>query len=235
MINVAILDDEAVYLDKEKEITEAYFREKQEDCRVDTFQSIEWFVSGLKETCYDLYILDVEMPGKNGLEVSREIRKLYPEPVIIFITNYVDYAIEAYEVNTFRYIPKSRLETKLTEAYDALFLILMEKNEKYYVIEKKGTLEKLAYSEIFYLRKEGKNVVFVHRSGETGIRASLSSLEEQLASDGFIMADRGYLVNIRHVMSMKNHDLYMRNGNIVTVGRERFKSVKQAIVDFWER
>lgn len=88
MINVAILDDEAVYLDKEKEITEAYFREKQEDCRVDTFQSIEWFVSGLKETCYDLYILDVEMPGKNGLEVSREIRKLYPEPVIIFITNY---------------------------------------------------------------------------------------------------------------------------------------------------
>lgn len=156
MINVAILDDEAVYLDKEKEITEAYFREKQEDCRVDTFQSIEWFVSGLKETCYDLYILDVEMPGKNGLEVSREIRKLYPEPVIIFITNYVDYAIEAYEVNTFRYIPKSRLETKLTEAYDALFLILMEKNEKYYVIEKKGTLEKLAYSEIFYLRKEGK-------------------------------------------------------------------------------
>ena len=48
MINVAILDDEAVYLDKEKEITEAYFREKQEDCRVDTFQSIEWFVSGLK-------------------------------------------------------------------------------------------------------------------------------------------------------------------------------------------
>ena len=60
MINVAILDDEAVYLDKEKEITEAYFREKQEDCRVDTFQSIEWFVSGLKETCYDLYILDVE-------------------------------------------------------------------------------------------------------------------------------------------------------------------------------
>lgn len=95
MINVAILDDEAVYLDKEKEITEAYFREKQEDCRVDTFQSIEWFVSGLKETCYDLYILDVEMPGKNGLEVSREIRKLYPEPVIIFITNYADYAIEA--------------------------------------------------------------------------------------------------------------------------------------------
>ena len=63
--------------------------------------------------------------------------------------------------------------------------MLMEKNEKYYVIEKKGTLEKLAYSEIFYLRKEGKNVVFVHRSGETGIRASLSSLEEQLASDGY--------------------------------------------------
>ena len=75
MINVAILDDEAVYLDKEKEITEAYFREKQEDCRVDTFQSIEWFVSGLKETCYDLFIswmwrclerTDWKYPEKSG-------------------------------------------------------------------------------------------------------------------------------------------------------------------------
>ena len=46
MINVAILDDEAVYLDKEKEITEAYFREKQEDCRVDTLSLIHIFGSG---------------------------------------------------------------------------------------------------------------------------------------------------------------------------------------------
>ena len=47
------------------------------------------------------------MPGENGIEAAREIRRLYPDPVIIFITNFVDYAIEAYEVTPIVISPKS--------------------------------------------------------------------------------------------------------------------------------
>lgn len=155
MINVAILDDEAVYLDKEKEITEAYFREKQEDCRVDTFQSIEWFVSGLKETCYDLYILDVEMPGKNGLEVSREIRKLYPEPVIIFITNYADYAIEAYEVNTFLHSQESSGE-EAVRGLRCAFSNAYGKKRKILCDRKEGDSGKACVFRDFLLEERGE-------------------------------------------------------------------------------
>ena len=47
------------------------------------FTSVEWFLLGLTEEQFDIYILDAEMPVKNGIEVAKEIRKLYPEPVII--------------------------------------------------------------------------------------------------------------------------------------------------------
>lgn len=75
--------------------------------------------------------------------------------------------------------------------------------------------------------------MIVHRNGETSVRDSLSAVEKALGSREFIVADRGYLANIRHVMKMKSRELYMRNGNIITVGRERFKHVRKAILDYW--
>ena len=233
MIRIMILDDDEMYLKKEKEITEHYFAEKNIDCTVTIYQNVEWFLLGLNEEKFDMYILDIRMPGENGIEAAREIRRLYPDPVIIFITNFVDYAIEAYEVNTYRYIPKECLKEKLSQAYDALLPVIMEKEERYYIINKRNEVEKLAYSDIFYMKKEGKYVIFVHRRGEVKIRASLSTIEKELNSKEFIISDRGYLANIQHVMKMKGRDLYMRDGNIITVGRERFKGVREAILNYW--
>lgn len=233
MIKIAILDDEEEDLEKEEQITRQYFYSKKVECEITLYQSSEWFLLGLKEEKFDLYILDAEMPGKNGIEVAREIRKLYPEPIIIYITNHLNYAVEAYEVNTYRYIPKDQLKDRLYLTYDALLPALMAREEKYYIIKKRSEIEKIAYSDIFYVKKEGKNVVFVHRNGETAIRESLSTIEKELNSKDFIIVDRGYLANIKHVMKMKNRDLYIRNGEIIAVGRERFKYVRKAILNYW--
>ena len=191
MIRIMILDDDEMYLKKEKDITEQYFAEKNVDCTVTIYQNVEWFLLGLNEEKFDMYILDIRMPGENGIEAAREIRRLYPDPVI------------------------------------------MEKEERYYIINKRNEVEKLAYSDIFYMKKEGKYVIFVHRRGEVKIRASLSTVEKELNSKEFIISDRGYLANIQHVMKMKGRDLYMRDGNIITVGRERFKGVREAILNYW--
>lgn len=130
---------------------------------------MEWFLLGLTEEQFDIYILDAEMPVKNGIEVAKEIRKLYPEPVIIYVTNHLNYAVEAYEVNTYRYIAKDTMEKGLNAAYETLLPILLAKEERYYIVKKRSELEKIAYSDIFYVKKEGKCAVIVHRNGETSV------------------------------------------------------------------
>ena len=68
MIKIAILDDEEEALEKEEQITRQYFHSKKVECEITLYQSSEWFLLGLKEEKFDLYILDAEMPGKNGME-----------------------------------------------------------------------------------------------------------------------------------------------------------------------
>ena len=65
MIKIAILDDEEEALEKEEQITRQYFHSKKVECEITLYQSSEWFLLGLKEEKFDLYILDAEMPGKN--------------------------------------------------------------------------------------------------------------------------------------------------------------------------
>ena len=114
---------------------------------------------------------------------------------------------EQFEVNTYRYIAKDTMEKGLNAAYETLLPILLAKEERYYIVKKRSELEKIAYSDIFYVKKEGKCAVIVHRNGETSVRDSLSAVEKALGSREFIVADRGYLANIRHVMKMKSREI----------------------------
>ena len=80
--NDSWMNDEMIFWKKEKDITEQYFAEKNVDCTVTIYQNVEWFLLGLNEEKFDMYILDIRMPGENGIEAAREIRRLYPDPVI---------------------------------------------------------------------------------------------------------------------------------------------------------
>ena len=71
------------------------------------------------------------MIGENGLEGDKRNSQVLCRSTMIFITNYMDYAVDAYEVNTYRYIPKTKMEEKLPEAYESLLPELMKREEQY--------------------------------------------------------------------------------------------------------
>lgn len=166
MINIAIVDDNRVDLNEEVQITEEYFRKKGLLCRVEPFESPDWMIRGIKEEQYDIYIMDIRMEKMDGIEAAKKIRAEYPEPIIIFATNYPEYAIDAYEVNTWRYIQKKKLKKKLTEAYDALLPHLLEQENEVYVIEKKSNVEKIFYDDIYYMEKDDRYTMIHCRNGQ---------------------------------------------------------------------
>lgn len=125
------------------------------------------------------------------------------------------------------------IEQKLMEAYDALLPQILEKEEKYYVIEKKMDVEKIEYRDILYLKKDGRYTVLIHKRGESRVRKALAVVLEELNSPEFIYIDKGCIVNIKHVMGLKEHMVRMRDGMRLPVGTPRLSQVRQAIADYW--
>lgn len=168
MIRIAIVDDEKQSRSKVLELTRAFLKKKKETAEVKEYAAPMELLLDLEQGAYfDLFLLDVEMPVLTGIETAREIRKYYMDSVIIYITDYVEYAVQAFEVNTFRYIPKKDLNTKLPEAYEAIFPSLLEKDVRCYIVRHYLDAEVIQYHDIYCLEKDGKYVIFHHRNGES--------------------------------------------------------------------
>lgn len=182
---------------------------------------------------YDLILLDIEMPEINGMEISKQIKAYLPDVRIIFVTSHTEYAIDAFELSIFRYVPKNDLGTKLATAItDAARLIELEYGQEY-VIQTANRMEKIPYKEIFYIRRDGKNAVIISGYGISKVRKSLQRVFEELDAPEFIYIDRGYIVNIIQIMKVSNATAYLKNGEQLPISRSHLQDVKQKINQFW--
>lgn len=236
MLKIAVLDDEETYFETIRMITRKSFLEQGINYEIFEYTSPEELLYDIEDNNkYHIYLLDVELPTTSGLEVAREIRKKYCDPIIIYITNYVEYAVEGYEVNAYRYIPKTLLEQKLSEAYEAIYSSIEKKIKNYFIIEKNHKLEKIAFEDIYYAKKDVKYVLIVHKYGASRERITISDFYERVKKyDSFVMVDRSYVVNILHVMSLKSQQITLRNGEVLPVSKPKLSHVKREIMRIWK-
>ena len=113
MIKIAICEDEEIYQKIVEDIINSNF-----NLDILSFTNAEKLLDyvSLNENSIDIFILDIELPEKNGLEAARKIRNFNRDAVIIFLTNYESFVFDSFEVNTFRFIPKARLEKQFIKA-----------------------------------------------------------------------------------------------------------------------
>lgn len=182
---------------------------------------------------FDLILLDIEMPGVSGMKAAEKIRPFLPEVRIIFITSHMEYAIDAFELSVFRYVPKDDADRRLAQAIqDAVRLLLLEEG-KSYTIRTSSRLEKIPCKNILYLERDGKNTAIVTADGISRVRKSLQQVQKELASEEFIYIDRGRIVNMIHIMKIQNGMAVLKNGASLPVSRSHLQEVKEEINRYW--
>ncbi len=236
MLNIAICDDEEKMVESHKQVVEECLRECSEIGQISTYTVSENLLCDISDDniYYDLILLDIEMPGFSGMDVAGKIKPYLPDVKIIFITSHIEYAIDAFELSIFRYVPKDKRTVKLPAAVkDAIKLLTLE-GGKIYAIQSAGRLEKIPYKDILYVRKEGKNAELIDEKGNvTKVRKSLQQVFDELGSEEFIFTDRGCIVNIIHVMQIKDSEAVMKNGEHLPVSRSHVQDVKLRINTYW--
>ena len=236
MLSIAICDDEQEMVESHKQVVEECLRECSEIGQISTYTVSENLLYDISEdnAYYDLILLDIEMPGFSGMDVAGKIKPYLPDVKIIFITSHIEYAIDAFELSIFRYVPKDKREVKLPAAVrDAIKLLTLE-GGKVYTIQSGSRLEKIPCKDILYIRKEGKNAELIDEKGSiTRVRKSLQQVFDELGSEEFIFTDRGCIVNIIHVMQIKDSEAVMKNGEHLPVSRSHLQDVKLKINSYW--
>lgn len=185
----------------------------------------------------DIYILDMLMPRRTGIDLGRQIRKSGSENVIIYITSSEDYALDAYDVHAARYLLKPVDEASLFEALDYALSFSKAKTEPTYMIKTKTGLQPIAYSKIEYIENAGRRLE-VHLSDgkllkSLFIRTSFEVEVQELAERGnFLQIHKSFLVNLDYVKQLTADSAIMCSGRQLPISRAKAPKVKREYLLF---
>lgn len=235
MLRIAVCDDETAMVQGNTAMLEAVLRELGLTGEITTYTDSRNLLCDITEDNFhfDLLLSDIEMPEISGMELAERIKPFLPDIRIIFITSHIEYAIDAFELSIFRYVPKSDIAKRLPSAIrDAVSLINLEA-DKSYTIQAKGRYEKIPLREILYIERDGKNAVINTADGVSKVRKSLQAVFDEIDSEEFIFIDRGYIVNLIHIMQVKNSTAVLKNGTVLPISRSHLQAVKEQINSYW--
>jgi two-component system response regulator AlgR len=162
----------------------------------------------------DLVLLDVRMPGMNGLEAARHLALFESPPAVVFTTAYDAYAVEAFEAQAIGYLLKPVRVEKLAAAIKRAARLGAPKLAKVaasdpqraarsHVAARLGdSVRLIPLQDIYYFAADQKYTTVRHRGGTDLIEDSLRALEEEFPSQ-FVRVHRNALVGINSLASIE--------------------------------
>ncbi len=245
-MNILIVDDEAPARDRLRQLLEEGGAHAVVGEAANGKRALE-LAAELKP---DVVVLDIRMPGLNGIETAHHLNTFDNPPAVIFATAYDEYAIEAFEASAIGYVLKPvrrrRLDQALELAQRLSTSVLGSVADKagipgrrsHVCTRSHGEMKLIPISDVHYFVADQKYVNVFHTNGQDLIDDSLKSLEEEF-DETFVRIHRGALVAVSSIESLKKTDdgrtqVVLRNGGshdaeALIVSRRHLTNVKRRL------
>lgn len=223
-MRIAIIDDEANQRETLKEYVSQYFSKKQKSYECFLFERALDFVDSYNAH-YDIILLDIDMPGMDGMTAAKKIREKDEHVAIIFITNMAQYAIKGYEVNATDFMLKPVSYFNLSLKLDKAITLLSRQRTFSFISE--GRTIVLSEDDVYYI--EGNNqYVLIHTQKENyKVHQSLKGIEGQFGA-AFCRCHNSFLVNLNYVYSIEGNDAIIGE-NRLPISRDRKKPFLESL------
>lgn len=233
MRRIAIVDDQASIREQLRNYTERYRREAGEQFTLSTFENAELFLTNYRPE-YDIVLMDIDMPGMDGLTAAHRLRAMDPSVVLMFVTNLAQYAIRGYEVSAVDFVVKpvnyDQFAYKLTRA---LKLTPSTERRKMLIRTEMGTVT-LDRDDVTFVEVQGHNL-FYHTDGAAyRVRGSLKQAEETFGELPFFTCNKCYIVNLAYVEEVRENVTVVAGEEII-VSRPKKKAFMEALAGFYNR
>lgn len=227
-MQIAVCDDEEeVRTLLGKKITDLY-----PDTELLFFQSGEELL--MSDRSVDILFLDIQMPGRNGMDTAAEFRKKNRKTVLIFVTALQEYVFQAFDVKAFHYLVKPFDDEKFKEVLTKAVGQCREMNEsgwaeqeeRYLLIKTGGVHTKVFLKDIIYAEIFNRKVMIHGMEGDIEYYGRISELEKQLGED-FFRSHRAYLVHFKYVVKYNSSTVKLEKGSVLMAKQKYPEFVKR--------
>lgn len=230
MMQLAVCDDNIDELSNMVQLINLYRTSKNFNCEYALFPNGFDLISALEKGMrFDIYCLDIIMPGFMGIEVAKEIRGFDKTAPILFFTSSTEFALESYSVKAINYILKPISKEKLFFTFDELLeQIKAKKDEDAIIVKSNEGIQKILIPNLVFAEVIGRNVLYHLRSGKViECTEPFSSVCDTLLKYGcLIKPHRSYLVNMQYVDTIDNHQITLQTLSSVPIAQGRTKEIK---------
>lgn len=228
---VAIVDDEIEARENLHTYLLDYCGKHNISIAFDMFPSAEDFLKNYQAK-YDVVFMDIELKDMNGLDASHKLRELDENVVLVFVTNYVQYAVKGYEVNAFDYIVKPISYENFIFKFERVLSKLEYKNNLDFLLLTNNGTRKIKVRDILYVEVFRHTLVYHMNDGNKySSRGALNLIEEKLSNQGFAKCNRCYLVNLFYVDSVDDFVLNIANEKLI-ISHPAKKGFMKALADY---
>lgn len=230
-MKIAVCEDEISNAQALAALVEKFMIKNEVEFKIDLFLSGEELLS--KNADYDLIFLDCVLPGKNGLELAKELRRQGKKSTIVFVTAFADFVFESFEVGTFRYILKPISEKKINKVL--CDFLNGFKEEKYINIPTARKDNIVNINQIIYIESDGKySIVRLSNNNFYKSIKPISFYQQEIAEvfGSFFRTHRRFIVNMDYIEKINGNIIVFSNGENAEISRRNLSAFNDKYVNF---
>ena len=236
MLKIAICDDEKEFRDVVECMLKLYMEEKSVPFQADTFGVSSDLVDMTENgAIYDIYLLDIYMPGITGMSIATELRSRGVKSPIVFLTSSTDHALEAFGVDAAHYLLKPYTKEKFYTGMDKAMQSVTSHKDDSIVLKVDNEYRSIPVSRIVYCEAEDKyQRIYLGKDEKLLVRISGTELYKLLSEfDSFYHCGRAHIVNLNHISRVTSSGAVFKNNMQLSLPHTVLAGLRRAFFDYF--
>lgn len=229
MIRTAIVEDDPQDAQRLQEMLRRFSAESGQEFQIHWFSDSETFLHPYRPC--DLVFLDIELPGKNGMDTARQLRRTDELVTLIFVTNMAQYALHGYDVDALDFILKPLQYGSFSMKMKKAVRNIAKRDDTSLTLSLPSGFVRVEASQIRYVEVQKHYLTYHTETGDYTVRQSMRTAEETLLPLHFLRCNNCYLVNLRHVTGVSDNTVLV-DGQPLQISRPRRASFLKGLADY---
>lgn len=240
MVRLAICDDEPKQCDLLNNLLTSYMAARESTpMKLSIFSSGEDLLAAVEESgSFDIYLLDIVMPGISGIELGVRLREIQAEGSIIYLSISPEFAVDSYAARAFYYLMKPPDPVQLFSVLDRAIEELEKQRSACITVKIHDGWRLLRMDQVMYAELSGRTVRYHLTGGEQvdsiTVRMSFQdAIAPLLADHRFFLCGASFAANLHYVTAVERDCFVMDNGHQVPLSRGLAAQARQCWQDYW--